>query len=474
MKVDKQELYALLNGLNPWWRHQRSPDLPQWRRAAFAEVRKWIIDPPDARAIILSGARQVGKTTLLLQLVDHLIESGVKPASILYATFDHPFLKPLGPEELLRIWREIQPETGELEYLFLDEIQNTQHWDVWLKHQVDFKRKQRRIAVTGSALPLHKAGTESGVGRWHTIKISTLSFYEYFQIKELGLPKVTGPKSLQKLFRLKEGELFRLREDCRSLVPHFHEYILRGGFPQAALADSVSMAQKLLREDIVDRVMKKDITDLFGIRSISDLETILYYLCMNDGGILSLTKLSKNLEISVPTIHRYINILEAANFIYKLRIFGYGKKLLRSGLKVYLADSAIAGSVLIRGRSLLEDEMRLGTAIESAFFKQVYMRFYEESIGFYYWRGTTDREVDIIAQLGDLIIPFEVKYKGAGVRAKDLKGLKEFCSQHKIDRAYVITRNVEDFGPISLGDTKTMRIPAPLACYWLSESESEW
>jgi len=65
MKVEKEELMTVLGQFNPWWRGEPIPDLPSWHRASFGELQSWITNPPAARAVMLSGARQVGKTTLL-------------------------------------------------------------------------------------------------------------------------------------------------------------------------------------------------------------------------------------------------------------------------------------------------------------------------------------------------------------------------------------------------------------------------
>ena len=96
-------------------------------------------------------------------------------------------LKLLGLEGLLKLWREFEPTREGPEYDFLDEIQMARDWQTWLKHQVDFE-KRRRIAVTGSATPLVTEGQESGVGRWQTIRLATLSFYEYLQLRKLAVP----------------------------------------------------------------------------------------------------------------------------------------------------------------------------------------------------------------------------------------------------------------------------------------------
>jgi len=142
--------------------------------------------------------RQIGKTTLLLQTIESLLDEGVASGQILYATFDHPLLKLAGVDGLMDLWREVEPAQSGPEYVFLDEIQYTKDWQTWLKHQVDFQ-KHRRIAVTGSATPLVTEGQESGTGRWHTVRLATLSFYEYLQIKKVAVPDLPEVGSLQKL-----------------------------------------------------------------------------------------------------------------------------------------------------------------------------------------------------------------------------------------------------------------------------------
>jgi uncharacterized protein len=123
MTVARSDLVAVLAHFNPWWRGEAVADLPGWRRAAFRELRTWLTSPPAPRAILLSGARQTGKTTLMLQVVETLLRDGVPPANILYATFDHPLLKLAGIDAVLAAWREREPKVAGPEYLLLDEAQ---------------------------------------------------------------------------------------------------------------------------------------------------------------------------------------------------------------------------------------------------------------------------------------------------------------------------------------------------------------
>lgn len=470
--VSQQDLFSVIRKYNPWWDGGRAFDVPDYRRVAFAELQRWVCDPPSRRAVLLSGARQVGKTTLLRQAVQALIGKGTPPTSILYATFDSPILKLVGLEGVIQAWEEMNTGRAGVEYLFLDEIQYTADWQTWIKHQVDFQ-PNRRIAVTGSAIPLSSDSPESGVGRWHAIKLPTLSFYEYLRVRNVDVPRIPPIAGFPVLLVQTPANLASVAAVSRPLIPHFHEYLLRGGFPETAKIDDIATAQKLLREDIVDKVLKRDMTALFGTRNVLEMEKMFIYLCLHDGGIMDMQVIANSLDLKKPTAKHYLELFEAAHLVYRLKPHGYGKQILRGKSKYYLADPAISGSVMLRGRSLLESNDKLGAAVETAFFKHVFTRYYSQSAPFSYWRDPrTQYEVDIVAEFPWGIIPFEVKYSDS-VDASDLKGLQKFCVMRDVKRAYVITKSFNDFGLIELPNcsTQVFKVPAPLACYWVSQVE---
>lgn len=104
----------------------------------------------------------------------------------------------------------------------------------------------------------------------------------------------------------------------------------------------------------------------------------------------------------------------------------------------------------------------------------MFARYYAQNVRFTYWRGKKDREVDLVAEVGGQIIPFEVKYRAQHTGLRDLKGLLELCQQKSIDHGYAVTKSLADFGLISdlpNATAKIQRIPAPLLCYWMGESE---
>jgi len=105
---------------------------------------------------------------------------------------------------------------------------------------------------------------------------------------------------------------------------------------------------------------------------------------------------------------------------------------------------------MLKGKSLLEDAGALGVAVETAFFNHVFTRYYRQSIGFSYWRGRKDQEVDIIASVEGRLVPFEVKYRSQATGACDLQGLERFCAERKVNPGYVITKDITDFSVMPL------------------------
>lgn len=266
-------------------------------------------------------------------------------------------------------------------------------------------------------------------------------------------------------------------------MARLHEYLLRGGLPEPAMVNDLTRCQRLLREDIVDKVLKRDMTALYGVRRVLEVEKIFLYLSYHDGGILDVPTLSQQLDgINRQSVNNFLDLFEATHLIYRLRPHGYGKEVLRGRSKIYLADASLPGAMLLLGRRLLEKPDRLGAAVETAFFKHLYTRYYPDQPTFSYWQDKKNRglEVDLIAETGDRLVPFEVKYQDAEPTPRKLKGLRLFLEEKGVQHGYVITQRREDFGIIETTsarkgqereplDAKILAIPAPLACLWLSD-----
>ena len=276
----------------------------------------------------------------------------------------------------------------------------------------------------------------------------------------------------------------RIAAAAQPLTAHFHEYLIRGGFPEPALEPDITRCQRLLREDIVDKALKRDMTAYYGTRRVVELERLFLYLCYNDGGIVDLGAIANALEgVSKKSVAKFLDLFEATHLVYRLKPYGYGKEVLRGRDKVYLADAAIAGAVMLLGRELLEHPVRLATRWRPRS-SSMFTRYYPQNPRFSYWKsGSKGEEVDLIADPPGRAVPFEVKYQDTEIDGRKLKGLRLFLEKYKVEQAYVITQRQQDFRVLELtsaqkgkgGEGKkplsqVLAIPAPLACYWLSEA----
>ena len=118
--VNDEQVIKVLRQYNPWWRTPsaiKEESKPQ-KRLAYYEALKILTHKSIRRFAVLSGMRRVGKTTILYQIIDHLIDEGVNPKNILYATFDNPVLKLVNVENVLAIYESMYPIEGTRYILF--------------------------------------------------------------------------------------------------------------------------------------------------------------------------------------------------------------------------------------------------------------------------------------------------------------------------------------------------------------------
>ena len=467
MNITPSMLFPVLAKFNPWVRGQKL-ELPKWRRAPFGELARWALRPPAPRAVFLSGARQVGKTTLLLQLIEYMLDSGIAPNSILYASMDVPFLKIAGIDVVISAWKEMHNIGDEILYIFIDEIQYQKDWESWIKINVDFNKKYK-IIFTGSSLSIRETKSESCVGRVHTCKISTLSFYEYIKLNNIIFPDISKISSLADLFSWTQGQFSLFTLNIEPLMPYFYEYIFRGGFPQTAIVKQLEDAQRMIREDIIDRVISKDMSSFYGVRHILDLENIFLYICMHDGSIIDIKEICENLSINRLSVQNYIELLEAVYLIKRIRPFGYGKDILRGKYKFYICDSSISPAMLFKGNESFSDYTFLGQCVESVICKHIVQYSYYNNIKISYWKNKKKQEVDFVASLGDKHIPIEVKHREQHTEKRDFPGLIDFMATKGSPRGYIATKSAADFGLVPWAPV--VKIPAPLLCWWLGEND---
>ena len=473
MITSKESILKVLTAYNPWWKTGNvNPKMTKtYKRFAFYEAMKRLTDKDIRRSVVLTGTRRVGKTTIQYQMIEALLEMGVAPQKIVFISMDHPMLKLSQFQDVLECYHEnIYPDQDV--YYFFDEVQYAQDWDKWLKTIYD-NQPETKVVATGSASPvLIKGSRESGAGRWTVIQVPTMSFYEYCEL--LGVDKPDIPEDLKVTSLLYKTQIERnqIMLQLSKVQNHFMRYLQVGGFPELALAENDLMAQQIMREDVVDKVLKRDLPSLYNIRNATELERIFLYLCNVSSEIVSIEAITKELNgVSRTTVENYIEYLESANLIYQSwPVDMAGKKVLKASPKIYIADAAIRNAVLMDD-SILTDTTQMGKVVETAVYKHVVAFYYQIATSVGYFRGgRKNKEVDIVVDYPRIKhILVEVKYRENASIADD-DAIVDLCDQ--ASASIVVTKNATDFGVHNTNKSKNLlRVPAFAFLYLLGNAE---
>ena len=470
--VSPENILNLLFSYNPWWQTgiiNKEFDKPM-KRFAFFEAYKALQKEDLRRSVILCGSRRTGKTTIMYQTISKLLNSGVAPKNILFLSFDHPLLKLYTIDKVLEIYKT-NISTDENIYCFFDEIQYASDWNSWLKILYDTNPKIK-IMATGSASPiLSEKANESGLGRWIVIHVPTLSFYEYCQLLKVEVPDLPDDIKPTQMYLKSIPEQTDIFNKLSMLQIHFIRYLQVGGFPELALSSDDVYAQRILREDIVDKALKRDLPSIYDIRIVTEIEKIFLYLCYTSSNIINVSTMAQELEgVSRKTIEKYIDYLESANLIYISPPIGLsGKQILKPQNKIYIADAAMRNAVLLKD-DITNDPDELGLIAETAVYKHIKSFYYKDNTTIGYFRGgKKDKEIDIVVQSSKFSnIMIEVKYRD---QAKILESDAIVQEANERRPNLVITKRPNDFGEHYYNNKSIYRIPAPAFLYLLGRVE---
>ncbi len=111
-----------------------------------------------------------------------------------------------------------------------------------------------------------------------------------------------------------------------SAIGHFHEYLVRGEFPQTARVESIAAGQRIVREDCIGKAISRDIAFQFGVRRVSELEYASLHLCTQDDVLLDLVALCEKLQIKRPTGEHLLDLFEAAQLIHRVAPYVMARK----------------------------------------------------------------------------------------------------------------------------------------------------
>lgn len=360
-------------------------------RKILEKLKKWL---PEKEIIILNGARQVGKTSILKLLKKELLKNKISNSVIFYLNLEEiKVLDDLNcdPENLLKyITRK-----NEKNYFFIDEIQYLDNPSNFLKHLYDKYADKIKIIATGSSsLELKANFQDSLAGRKVSFLVHPLNFEEFLRFK----------KSLYLDYLDKE----KLPADIKS---HFDdtlkEYLIYGGMPAVVLQKDEGLKQKLL-EEYVNTYINKDIRMIGKIENISDFNSLVKILSSQIGNLLNISELCNTLNIARRDAEKYLDLLEFTFVVNKILPFRNNIRVQITKMpKIYFFDIGIRNAIL--GNFLkLEDREDCGAVFENFVFMELTAGDMDK---IYFYRTVSKTEIDFIVEDSGTLSLIEAKFK---------------------------------------------------------------
>lgn len=456
-EIPRQQVLARIRAENSWWEPPHAipaPDVTLRPRAYLDGFLTLVKALAIRRAVLLMGPRRVGKTVLLRHVVRELLRTGTPPRHICYLTIDHPLYTGSSLGDLVEAYRDaadIGAQTGPL-YVLFDEIQHLREWEVHLKSLVDQHANIRFVASGSAAAALRLKSQESGAGRFTDFLLPPLTFHEYVDLRGRA----------DELFAV-DGHLVKER-NIDDANREFVGYLNFGGYPELALNPLAQRdPSRFVKEDVIDKVLLRDLPSLYGIQDVQELNALFTMLAFNTGGEVSLEALSKRSHVAKNTLKRYIEYLEAA-FLIKVvhRVDQSARRFQRaSAFKVYLTNPSMFSALFTPVTA--EDDVT-ARLVETAVFAQ----WLHDLAPVYYarWDGG---EVDLV-WLDALQRPaqaLEVKWSDRSFDDPgEIRSLTSFCRKHDLRRPMVTT--LTSTGSRTVGALTVAYLPASVYSFVVS------
>lgn len=452
-------LDAYLHETNPWWDNQPGPPLPPYRRWAFhTTLRK--ISAGLAPVTVLRGPRQVGKTTLQQQIIQHLLtDEMVHPRRILRVQFDEiPSLQEVR-EPILSIarWYENRvlgqsfnsaARQDEPAYLFYDEVQNLPDWAPQVKALVDHHHV--KVLVTGSSALRIEAGRDSLAGRINQVELGTLLLREIAGLRfgydassfmpENGLEPLL---SADFWTRLREWGAAEGQRGWRDEA--FKAFSLRGGYPMAQARTDVSWPEVAdqLNETVIQRAIQHDLRmGRRGIKRDAQLLEEVYRLACRYAGqaagqavFCSEIRQALSANVGWQRILAYLKWLDGAMLLRLIPPLELRLKRRKGLNKICICDHGLRASWLQEIIPIDRDGLSQAPHLQDI------AGHLAESVVGYFLAGLphldvahfpergAEPEVDFVLTIGERRIPMEIKYRQRIDPLRDTHGLRAFMEK---------------------------------------------
>ena len=435
----EEHVQARIRTENPWWTGAGVDMLyREMRHRAFFAPFMRLVQAKVRRAVVLLGPRRVGKTVMLHQCVDQLIQSGVPPKKICLLSVDQPVYSRMRLDDLFRLCRAALKDDDPAGYhVLFDEIQYLADWERDLKVLVDTYPRTRFVVSGSAAAALKAKSQESGAGRFTEFLLPPLTFHEFLHLLDRQQLMVLAKREWGGAERP-----FHDTVDITALNTLFVQYITFGGYPEALFDPLIQKDPgRFIRSDIVDKVLLRDLPSLYGIGDVQELNRFFSVVAYNTGQVFSYGSLGDASGVDAATIRKYLEYLEAAYLIRRLRRLDMSAKQYKRehGFKVYLTNPSLRTALF---GPLPESDPGFGALAETAVYAQDLTL--GEAVYYANWKeGRSEGEVDLV-RLNARLKPdrlCEVKWSDRYVdQPGGLKSLLTFAKRNKMPWAVVTTR----------------------------------
>ena len=372
-------------------------------------------------AIILTGSRQSGKTTLLKKIL---------PKKYNYVLLDELDIRSMAindPKAFLERYKTP---------LIIDEIQNAPSLLSYIKSRIDQDRRPGQWVLTGSQqFTLMKNVSESLAGR-----VAVLSMYS-FTIEE-----IIGNLNIDKYDVRDFLEYLAKHNTLPGKYPDPGEWLLNGGYPELVVNPSVS--KRLWFSSYIQTYIDRDVRGNIKNVNIHDFEKFLSLIASRTAQELNYSILSRDLGVSVPTIKSWISLLEASSIIYLLQPYhkNFGKRIIKAP-KLYFMDTGLLSYLVkIKDKEGLLYGPMSGAIFETAVVGNFVKRFTSliEESSLYYWRSLDGAEIDLLVETSGQIYPIEIKLAST-LTSHHLKTLKRWfeISRQKDRQGFIVSTSKE-------------------------------
>jgi len=411
---------AILEILSDWNFWAKKIDSGIKRKEYLKEIIKLITK--TNQIVCIAGIRRSGKSTIIKQIAKELIKE-TKNENTLIVNFEDERFSERNLKTLIDTYDCYLEKVGpdKKPFIFLDEIQNVQEWERFVRGK--HERKEANIVVSGSSSKLLSAELATLLtGRHLILNIYPLSFKEFLFFKNLQIKS--------------EVDVAAKRIEIKRLL---QEYLESGGFPEVVL----SSEKKRILLSYFDTIISRDIIERFNVREREKIKTLAKFYLTNISSLITYNKVSRFIDVPLTTVERFSEYLETANLIFFIKKFSYSlKEQEKSPRKVYSIDCGLSNIIGFRFTK------NFGRAMENIVAVELKIRqTFNPSIEIFYWKDYQQREVDFVLKAGaevKQVIQVSYKIDDINTKERELRSLLKTMDEFKLKEGLIITEDYED------------------------------